>query len=40
LLYKDPPDHTKYRKILQSAFVPNTVAQLEHEIRARCNLAA
>jgi len=29
LLNKDPPEHTKYRKILQSAFVPHTVRQLE-----------
>ncbi|MCW3016460.1 MAG: cytochrome [Solirubrobacterales bacterium] len=35
LLYKDPPEHTKYRKILQTAFVPNTVNKLETEIRAR-----
>ena len=35
LLYKDPPDHTKYRKILQTAFVPNTVNALEGRVRAR-----
>jgi cholest-4-en-3-one 26-monooxygenase len=35
LLYKDPPDHTKYRKIMQTAFVPNTVNALEDDIRAR-----
>jgi cholest-4-en-3-one 26-monooxygenase len=35
LLYMDPPQHTKYRQILQSAFVPNTVRRLESEIRAR-----
>jgi cytochrome P450 len=34
LLYKDPPDHTKYRQILQTAFVPNSVRQLEPQIRA------
>jgi cholest-4-en-3-one 26-monooxygenase len=33
LLYKDPPEHTKYRKILQSAFVPNTVNKMEGAIR-------
>lgn len=37
LLYKDPPDHTKYRKILQTAFVPHTVAKLEGDVRARVN---
>ena len=35
LLYKDPPEHTKYRKILQTAFVPKTVAKLEDAVRAR-----
>ena len=35
LLYKDPPEHTKYRKILQTAFVPNTVNKMEHDIRGR-----
>lgn len=35
LLYKDPREHTKYRKILQTAFVPNTVNRMESEIRAR-----
>jgi cholest-4-en-3-one 26-monooxygenase len=35
LLYKDPPEHTKYRRILQSAFVPHTVRQLEDGVRAR-----
>lgn len=35
LLYKDPPEHTQYRKILQSAFTPNAVASMEPRIRAR-----
>jgi cytochrome P450 len=34
LLYKDPPEHTKYRLILQKAFVPHTVRALEGDIRA------
>jgi methyl-branched lipid omega-hydroxylase len=34
LLYKDPPEHTKYRMILQKAFTPHTVAKLEDEVRA------
>src|SRR3954451_12103034 len=34
LLYMDPPQHTKYRQILQSAFVPNTVRGLEGDVRA------
>jgi cholest-4-en-3-one 26-monooxygenase len=35
LLYKDPPEHTKYRMPLQSAFVPHTVSKLEDDVRAR-----
>lgn len=35
LLYMDPPQHTKYRLILQKAFTPNTVRALEDAIRAR-----
>jgi cholest-4-en-3-one 26-monooxygenase len=34
LLYKDPPEHTKYRLILQTAFTPHTVAKLEVDVRA------
>ena len=34
LLYMDPPQHTKYRKILQTAFIPNSVAKLEDRVRA------
>jgi cytochrome P450 len=33
LLYKDPPEHTKYRKILQTAFVPRSVAAIEGRVR-------
>ena len=33
LLFMDPPQHTKYRKILQTAFVPNSVAKLEPMVR-------
>ncbi len=35
LLYKDPPEHTKYRLILQKAFTPHTVATMEDMVRAR-----
>jgi cytochrome P450 len=35
LLYMDPPQHTKYRLILQKAFTPHTVAKLEDAVRAR-----
>jgi cholest-4-en-3-one 26-monooxygenase len=33
LLFKDPPEHTKYRKILQTAFVPRSVAAIEPRVR-------
>jgi cholest-4-en-3-one 26-monooxygenase len=33
LLFKDPPEHTKYRKILQTAFVPRSVAAIEGRVR-------
>lgn len=35
LLYMDPPPHTKYRKVMQTAFVPHTVNRMEDQIRAR-----
>jgi cytochrome P450 len=35
LLFKDPPEHTKYRHILQTAFTPRNVAKLEDAVRAR-----
>lgn len=35
LLYKDPPEHTKYRMILQKVFTPRAVATLEDAVRAR-----
>lgn len=34
LLYMDPPQHTKYRLILQRAFTPHAVRELEAPIRA------
>ncbi len=34
LLYMDPPQHTKYRLILQRAFTPHAVRQLEGAVRA------
>ena len=35
LLYMDPPQHTKYRLILQRAFTPHAVRQLEGAVRLR-----
>jgi len=34
LLYKDPPEHTKYRLILQKAMTPHAVTKLEGAVRA------
>lgn len=39
LLYMDPPQHTKYRKILQTAFIPHSVAKLEDEVRSIVSVA-
>jgi cytochrome P450 len=33
LLYKDPPEHTKYRMILQRRFTPKVVAELADPVR-------
>src|SRR5262245_34192341 len=38
LLYMDNPQHTKYRKILQTAFTPRTVSALADSVRARVAL--
>ncbi len=35
LLYMDPPRHTKYRLLLQKAFTPHTIRQMEDDIRAQ-----
>jgi cytochrome P450 len=35
VIFKDPPEHTRYRKLLQLAFTPRTVAHLEDVVRAR-----
>lgn len=42
LMFKDAPEHTKYRKIIQRAFLPKTVTRLDDEIReiVRGRLAA
>lgn len=34
LLYKDPPEHSKYRKILASVFTPKRVQGMEDDVRA------
>jgi cytochrome P450 len=35
LLFKDPPEHRKYRRILASVFTPKAVAGMEDTVRAR-----
>jgi cytochrome P450 len=35
LLFMDPPQHTKYRLLLQKAFTPNTVRAMEDSVRDR-----
>jgi cytochrome P450 len=34
LLYKDPPEHSKYRKILASVFTPKAINGLEPDVRS------
>lgn len=33
VIFKDPPEHTRYRKLLQVAFTPRTIAPLESAVR-------
>jgi cytochrome P450 len=35
VIYKDPPEHTRYRQLVQLAFMPRTVAHLEDVVRDR-----
>lgn len=35
VIFKDPPEHTKFRMILQTAFTPRTVAKMEDSVRER-----
>ena len=35
LIFMDPPDHSKYRRILSSVFTPNAVKRMEGVVRAR-----
>lgn len=35
VIFKDPPEHTRYRKLLQLAFTPRTIAHLEDSVRAQ-----
>lgn len=33
IIFKDPPEHTRYRKLIQVAFTPRTIAHLEDAVR-------
>lgn len=35
MLYKDPPEHNKYRSVLQPFFTPKAILRMEDAIRAR-----
>ncbi len=35
VIFKDPPEHTRYRKLLQIAFTPRTIAHLEDSVRTQ-----
>lgn len=35
VIFKDPPEHSRYRKLVQVAFTPRTIAHLEHSVRAQ-----
>lgn len=39
MMHTDPPDHTRYRKLVQPAFSPNAVVALEPRVQARAQLA-
>src|SRR5689334_5164350 len=33
VIFKDPPEHSRYRKLVQVAFTPRTIAHLEDSVR-------
>lgn len=35
IIFKDPPEHTRYRKLLQLVFTPRAIAHLEDAVRAQ-----
>jgi cytochrome P450 len=36
MIFMDPPEHTRYRRLVSKAFTPRRMAELEEDIRARC----
>jgi cytochrome P450 len=39
IIFKDPPEHVKYRAIVQAAFTPATIARLEETVREQVGAA-
>src|SRR4051812_25994811 len=35
VIFKDAPEHTRYRKLIQIAFTPRTIAHLEEAVRTQ-----
>src|SRR3954447_23986055 len=35
VIFKDPPEHSRYRKLVQVAFTPRTIAHLEASVRTQ-----
>ncbi|HUR73357.1 MAG TPA: cytochrome P450 [Sporichthya sp.] len=35
VIFKDPPEHSRYRKLVQVAFTPRTIAHLEDSVRTQ-----
>ncbi len=36
MIFMDPPEHTRYRRLVSKAFTPRRMALLEEDIRALC----
>jgi cytochrome P450 len=36
MIFMDPPEHTRYRRLVSKAFTPRRMASLENDIRALC----
>ena len=36
MIFMDPPEHTRYRRLVSKAFTPRRMVVLEEDIRALC----